>query len=166
MRPDYTLSIWPTTYRDEVDAEINNKITHIHFDAKYRVDNLIEIFGPKDDAVINIDNDLDVEKIEQKNGKYKRADLLKMHAYKDAIRRTHGAYVIYPGELIKINSNDNEVADSNIKYYWKEYHEILPGLGAFALHPRCDMEEKESDTLHIENFLNDIRCHLINNSNN
>ena len=40
---------------------------------------------------------LDAEKAEQRAGNYKRADLLKMHAYRDAIRRSAGAYVLYPG---------------------------------------------------------------------
>ena len=36
-----------------------------------------------------------------------------MHAYKDAIRRTGGAYVLYPGDK-SINQ--------------KGFHEIIPGL--------------------------------------
>jgi predicted component of viral defense system (DUF524 family) len=39
-----------------------------------------------------------IEKAENRKGIYKNADLLKMHAYKDAIRRTGGAYVLYPGD--------------------------------------------------------------------
>jgi hypothetical protein len=46
--------------------------------------------------------------------------MLKMHAYRDAIWRSAGAYVIYPG-----------TAQDPIRMY----HEILPGLGAFALRP-------------------------------
>ena len=40
-----------------------------------------------------------------------------MHAYKDAIRRTGGAYILYPGESEE----------------WRKigFHEVIPGLGAF-----------------------------------
>ena len=92
MRPDYTLSIWPGEISID-QAEREDLIVHIHFDAKYRV-NKIDL-GVDDsmndeqmsEALLN-------EKKEQEEGIYKRADLLKMHAYKDAIRRTSGAYIL------------------------------------------------------------------------
>jgi predicted component of viral defense system (DUF524 family) len=40
LRPDYTLSIWPVGILEE-EAELQELIVHIHFDAKYKVDNLI-----------------------------------------------------------------------------------------------------------------------------
>ena len=58
---------------------------------------------------------------EEERGMYRRADLLKMHAYKDAIRRTGGAYVLYPGTEDRVVSG---------------FHEIIPGLGAFAISPK------------------------------
>ena len=92
MRTDYTLSIWPGEISID-QAEREDLIVHIHFDAKYRV-NKIDL-GVDDsmndeqmsEALLN-------EKKEQEEGIYKRADLLKMHAYKDAIRRTSGAYIL------------------------------------------------------------------------
>lgn len=118
MRPDYTLSIWPGEISME-QAECEDLIVHIHFDAKYRLDRID--LGLDDstneeqisDALLN-------EKKEQEEGVYKRADLLKMHAYKDAIRRTSGAYIIYPG---------------TIQCRLRGFHEIIPGLGAFCLTP-------------------------------
>lgn len=56
---------------------------------------------------------------------YKRGDLLKMHTYNDAIRRTVGSYVLYPGN--EYNSERNEQATV--------YDEILLGVGAFAIRP-------------------------------
>lgn len=49
-----------------------------------------------------------------------------MHTYNDAIRRTIGSYVLYPGD---VGTSD-----------WKNkvfslYDEILPGVGAFAMKP-------------------------------
>ena len=36
VQPDYTISIWPTAFTPE-EAEENELMVHIHFDAKYRV---------------------------------------------------------------------------------------------------------------------------------
>ena len=116
MRPDYTLSLWPCGPEDQLtaeEAERQDLMVHVHFDAKYRIDDLQEIFGKENGLSLE-------EAYSQGEGKYKRDDLLKMHAYRDAIRRTHGAYVLYPGDAQKS---------------WEEYREILPGLGAFSLRP-------------------------------
>ena len=95
FRPDYTLTIWPGDITSE-EAEREELITHIHFDAKYRIEQLFL----RDNTNKNNDevsDDLSEMKREEERGTYKRADLLKMHAYKDAIRRTGGAYILYPG---------------------------------------------------------------------
>ena len=136
MRPDYTLSIWPGDIANAEDAERQDLITHIHFDAKYRIDNLVQEFQK------NNGEDLTHVKHEEERGTYKRADLLKMHAYKDAIKRSAGAYVLYPG-------TENPEPFLN-------FHEIIPGLGAFAISPRNDRIShflKFIDDV-IENFLN------------
>ena len=135
LRPDYTLSLWPFGLKEK-EAEINELITHIHFDAKYKIDNLRKSFSE--------DVDLDVERKEQAEGKYKNADLLKMHAYKDAIRRTGGAYVLYPGD------EDLEPM--------RGFHEIIPGLGAFPIRPSSG----ENGTAKLKEFLHDIIDHFHN----
>ena len=86
LHPDYTLTFWPAQL-SEPEAERQELLVHIHFDAKYRVEDIEGLFGTEgaDDA------DEEVE------GNYKRQDLLKMHAYRDAIKRSQGAYVLYPG---------------------------------------------------------------------
>ncbi len=121
MRPDYTVSLWPADFRAD-EAEAQELMVHVHFDAKYRIDSIDQLFG-RDDAELDtagVAAELSEEKREQKSGRYKRADLLKMHAYRDAIRRTQGAYVLYPGDMSQ---------------RWQGYHEILPGLGAFPIKP-------------------------------
>ena len=118
MRPDYSLSFWPFGITEK-EAEEQELITHIHFDAKYKVENKLKDFIEQ----IEIKNDneyLNEEKKENRSGIYKNADLLKMHAYKDAIRRTGGSYVLYPGY-------------KSVKQ--KGFHEIIPGLGAFPVRP-------------------------------
>ena len=63
-------------------------ITHIHFDAKYKVNNFYELVDTGNNT-----EELDNIKKEEKKGNFKNADLLKMHAYKDALRQTTCAYV-------------------------------------------------------------------------
>lgn len=113
MRPDYTLSVWPLELTEK-QAEKEELIVHVHFDAKYKIDRITELFKA---------NSEDEEDVEKSVGSFKRDDLLKMHAYKDAIRRTGGAYVLYPG--------DKDMRMTG-------FHELIPGLGAFPLRPTSD----------------------------
>ena len=136
MRPDYTLSFWPYGITDE-EAEIQELIVHIHFDAKYKIANLTDLLS----KTTNID--ADAEKEDNRKGIYKNADLLKMHAYKDAIRRTGGAYVLYPG-------------DSSIKK--KGFHEIIPGLGAFPVCP----SKRDDGIGELKAFILEVIEHFIN----
>ena len=120
MAPDYTLSIWPKALSKK-SAEKEEQIVHIHFDAKYKVKN------------------------KKDNSKFKRDDIIKMHAYKDAIKRTAGAYILYPGL-------DNEPTT------FKGFHEVLPGLGAFAIRP----SEEHSGIEHLIGFINKVKMHFLN----
>lgn len=134
LRPDYTLSIWP--FGIEIDqAEVEELIVHIHFDAKYKAESIFEITDQEDG--------LDEEKTANRKGIYKNADLLKMHAYKDAIRRTGGAYVLYPGA---------------VPIERKGFHEIIPGLGAFPVRP----SKQDDGTRELETFINQVIDHFIN----
>jgi predicted component of viral defense system (DUF524 family) len=137
MRPDYTLSLWPDGFTQN-EAEEQELITHVHFDAKYKVDSLEKLFGKEDE-------NLDEEKVEQRVGNYKRADLLKMHAYRDAIRRSAGAYVLYPG-------NEKEQPP------FRGFHELLPGLGAFPLRPNTTDDGSSA----LERFLKEVVAHVCN----
>jgi len=136
LRPDYTLSIWPLGITEH-EAEKQELIVHVHFDAKYKIANFIDYLEKNDDP------ELDKEKIENRKGIYKNADLLKMHAYKDAIRRTGGAYVLYPGDIL-------------IKR--KGFHEIIPGLGAFPVKP----SKTDSGIGVLKVFILEIVEHFLN----
>lgn len=138
MRPDYTLSLWPGEITEQ-EAERQELVTHIHFDAKYRLD---RVLLEDKDAGLDIDKELAEEKQEQEMRIYKRGDLLKMHAYKDAIRRTSGAYVLYPGEKNK---------------ELRGFHEIVPGLGAFSIRPGHWQE----DSIYLKQFLAEVKAHLL-----
>ena len=133
MRPDYTLSLWPVGMSDK-EAEEAELITHVHFDAKYKIDKVKQWFesdGNKE------------EKEETSIGSFKREDLLKMHAYKDAIRRTGGAYVLYPGQESWTRSG---------------FREVIPGLGAFPLKPSMINDGSK----HLVEFIDKVIAHMLN----
>ena len=82
---------------------IENKRYILHFDAKYK---------------LWIDSD-----------SFKNEDIVKMHAYKDAIVGTVGAYVLYPGDKRRL--------------YYERNDERLESVGAFPLSPGEDKGNKE-----------------------
>lgn len=71
-----------------------------------------------------------------------------MHIYRDAIRRSAGAYVLYPG--------------TSEQQRFDEYHEILPGLGAFALRPSTQGPADPQGAAPLRRFLNDVLRHVAN----
>jgi hypothetical protein len=141
LRPDYTLSIWPEEISNSKEAENQELITHIHFDAKYKVNNFYELISQTKNEELTEEEEEKLTKEEEedyKSGNFKNQDLLKMHAYKDAIRRTGGAYVLYPGD-----GKDNP---------FRGFHELIPGLGAFAIKPKKDDKGKE----YLEEFIKKV----------
>lgn len=133
MRPDFSLIVTPMDV-----GPFGQEPILVHFDAKYRVSLLKEIIW--DDAL---------DGAGQRNEEYYRAgavrdDLLKMHAYRDAIRRSAGAYVIYPGD------------DAGQQFF--EFHELLPGLGAFALRPTASGAAAGESALRT--FISDVLDHV------
>jgi hypothetical protein len=102
----------------------------LHFDAKYKLSDL-GLF--KD--VAGVEEDLSHQPV--------RDDLLKMHVYLGAIRRTVGSYVLFPG-----------VGQANDPF--RAYTELLPGLGAFSLRPIAG----GADTQALRTFLDDVLTHV------
>lgn len=151
MQPDFSLKISP------IEEGATYTETWVHFDAKYRVETITQLFGRPGGAQPNTDESREelndnrqtqAEEVfgdaeETTTGRPLRADLLKMHAYRDAIRRSSGAYVVYPG-------TQQELAT--------EYHEILPGLGAFDLRPTRD--GVADGTKALIQFIEDVMEHV------
>ena len=123
-KPDISLQIESVVEgpKEEIGADV-----WVHFDAKYKV----EI----------VSSESDPETIEEA----KKADFSKMHTYRDALRRTAGSYILYPG---------------NQKKQFKEFHEILPGLGAFPLRPADEATEQDRDVLTA--FITSVIDHCAN----
>ncbi|MGG1518760.1 DUF2357 domain-containing protein [Paenibacillus oryzisoli] len=106
----YSLTLRPDcSIRLVIDKKEQSFETFIHFDAKYRINFL------KD----NIEKD-EVE------GFSKNEDIVKMHAYKDAIRGSSGAYVLYPG------------TEESLYYYYPG--SVTPSVGAFPLRTNNDID--------------------------
>lgn len=146
VQPDYTISVWPAEFTKE-QAEQNESMVHVHFDAKYRVEFSETVFGDDGDEEL-IHDRAESGSLQATAAKY--SDLLKMHAYRDAIRRTGGAYVIYPGNA----------ADGRRFEAFEGFHEVLPGLGAFAIRPRADGTAEGMEEL--RHFLESVVEHLAN----
>ena len=136
MRPDYTLRIGSASGETAAFDPIL-----LHFDAKYRLQMLNDVFGFDEEQLEPFSIDRLSTRREARIAA--RSDLLKMHAYRDAIRRSAGAYIIYPG-------TENDIR--------REYHELLPGLGAFAFRPTETGTRDGSDA--IRQFVMDIFDHV------
>lgn len=154
FRPDYTIALFKGKGRTEKEAIEAGDVSYVHFDAKYRITDLSVFISNTDKKVANYLGDsyestltdseskeLELEKAESITNTYQRGDLLKMHTYNDAIRRTMGSYVLYPGD------------DRKGEAKYSLYEEILPGVGAFAVKPSTLMESKNEIKIFIEKLI-------------
>jgi len=121
MRPDASVRLHTERGKD----------VWLHFDAKYKVE--WQEFAT---------DDVDAEEEAERAGKSKRQDLLKMHAYRDAIRNSAAAFVLFPGSVAKS--------------FFFSSHEALPALGAFPLRP----ERVEEDVARLEEFFREALIHV------
>ncbi len=143
--PDYTLVIIPEELADlewqeaEKKAEEQGRIAYLHFDAKYRGENLAGIIG----------SDEKDHPEPKATAKAKTDDLYKMHTYNEAIRRTVGSYVLYPGIASELDKG---------KKTFERYHEIIPGIGAFALRPPSN-EQPPVGLSSVCDFIRNILTH-------
>ena len=153
FRPDYTLVIIPGDITEpkwelaEQEAEQSGRIAYLHLDAKYRVDKLTAILGEGEEE------SSEERRAIKASGKFKNADLYKMHTYNEAIRRSVGSYVLYPGD---------DPMNEPKKNRFERYHEIVPGVGAFALRPNPTGLGAEPKGLQFfVDFLNNLLTHQL-----
>lgn len=142
FRPDYTLEMYPSNYVKSEDAVSEGAVSYIHFDAKYRITDLRNLIGQDENEMTaeQIKEEIDNDKQDSITSTYRRGDLLKMHTYNDAIRRTIGSYVLYPGDF-----------DSKTKNY-RLFEEVLPGVGAFAIKPSIQVDSENA----LKGFITEI----------
>jgi hypothetical protein len=127
MRPDCSIHIRPLSAVEDDSLDI-----WVHFDAKYRVDK-----SPLPEFSADDDDDESPSR-----GSARSDDVIKMHAYRDAIHRTAGAYILYPG--------DERLVE-------RQFTETLPGLGAFPLRPGAD---EPHGVQAISDFLVEVLDHV------
>ena len=150
FRPDYTFVIIPEEFAGhdwpaaELASEASGRIAYLHFDAKYSGENLQGIIGTAEN-----EKDAHEDGQPEPTSVAKNADLYKMHTYNEAIRRTVGSYVLYPG-----SAPEPEKANKR----FKRYHEIIPGIGAFALRPNQENLPPEGLPSLLD-FVSDILTH-------
>lgn len=142
FRPDYTLEVYPSDFIRPEDAVREGAVSYIHFDAKYRITDLRSFIGSDENEMTEeqIKEEVENDKQDSVTNTYKRGDLLKMHTYNDAIRRTVGSYVLYPGDF-----------DSKTKNY-RLFEEVLPGVGAFAIKPSIQADSENA----LKDFISEI----------
>jgi predicted component of viral defense system (DUF524 family) len=137
MVPDASVLIRPTQGRTRVENERDLDVW-LHFDAKYKLDRASSQFEkvPQEREEETALREEDIESVANSQ----RDDLLKMHAYRDAIRRSAGAYVMFPGTSEPLQ--------------FREYVELIPGLGAFPLRPGSEVGSSA-----LRRFLDDVLLH-------
>ena len=138
LQPDYSVCITlePSFLRTP-------DVAWIHFDAKYRVEQHIELFSAPAASDNDIDKEIDLDNESRRLGHTRREDLYKMHTYLDAVKRTAGSYVIYPGTEETV---------------FHRGPEVLPGIGAFPLRP-TETGEAEG-AIALKSFFNGVLDHL------
>jgi predicted component of viral defense system (DUF524 family) len=146
MRPDCSIKIQADEHFTEVSSD--ELAIWLHFDAKYRVEYVDRQFtvSSGDQAKLAAEDE-EIERL----ARSKREDLLKMHAYRDAIRRSAGAYVLYPGD--------------QHQYPFTEHHEVLPGLerSCFALtRMRQSVRASSRNFFAMSSITSPIRRHSTN----
>ena len=112
------------------------------FDAKYRLD--------AENWLAEVTNELtpdDLEDAEHEDqDMFKKADLYKMHTYRDAVLGTRGAYLLFPG--------DGTDASIFVRHRDPAYRSSysIPSVGAFPLRPRRTTEQEAT----LESFLSEL----------
>ena len=127
-KPDISMHVRPVgeVINDEDRASLD---VWVHFDAKYKLEVVEE----------NIDKNMEA------GARVTKDDVSKMHAYRDAIRNSAGAYVLFPGTY---------------QDKFEEFDEILPGVGAFPLRP--EGTESGDDQRALTKFISSVIDHCCN----
>ena len=102
---------YSTPLRPDVTVEVGD-VVHA-FDAKYRIEHLNTVESDVDNGATT----------------YKRADLYKMHTYRDAIKGIRTAFIAYPGSDFMFFERFEEKRAS------PETIALLDGVGAVPLRP-------------------------------
>ncbi len=122
-RFSYSLPLRPDMALEAVDGA--NAGQHL-FDAKFRIDWIESALTEAESA-----QDEDAEELlEERVGTFKRADLYKMHVYRDAIPAARSVWILYPGNKFRFFPQ-NGVSRFDDAFASSE----LDGVGAIPVKP-------------------------------
>jgi predicted component of viral defense system (DUF524 family) len=116
LRPDITLQLL---------SAASSSSLHL-FDAKFRLDRLDSLmpFGVEG-------SEMQAEAAEERTGTFKRADLYKMHAYRDAIVGARSVWILYPGDIARFFAVSGHAFDVHAGSELPD----LAGVGAIPMAP-------------------------------
>lgn len=127
-KPDISMHVRPVG--EVINEEDRSSLdVWVHFDAKYKLEVVEE----------------NIEKNVEAGARVTKDDVSKMHAYRDAIRNSAGAFVLFPGTY---------------QDRFEEFDEILPGVGAFPLRP--EGTESGDDQRALTKFIHSVIDHCCN----
>lgn len=99
------------------------------FDAKFRLDRLRDVMPLREFE--GEDGQLDEE---ERAGTFKRADLYKMHTYRDAIVGSRSVWIMYPGHETRFFAVDREATGDGVP----ADRANIDGVGALPVRPEVD----------------------------
>ncbi len=120
LRPDIALFV----------PEGRNQGLHL-LDAKFRLDRFAQTAEAVDDRPDGREEE--TNKQEERLGRYKLADLYKMHTYRDAIEGARSVWILYPGSETRFFRIDGEQVDDAAALAGR----MLDGVGAIPLRPEA-----------------------------
>jgi predicted component of viral defense system (DUF524 family) len=129
----YSVALRPDIALDVLDGP--NVGWHL-FDAKFRLERLDDILSTEE----QVESSLDAQRSEERRGTFKRADLYKVHAYRDAIAGARSVWILYPGSEYQFFSTDGRPLSSSRNMV----PSVLDGVGAIPLPPFRDAVEVRS----------------------
>jgi predicted component of viral defense system (DUF524 family) len=140
---DFLDASYSTSFRPDLSVlAVGGGTRHwLHFDAKYRLDVVQWAEEVTGSGVEDVEEDLIGPP--EDSELYKKADLYKMHAYRDAILGSRGAYVLFPAQNAK-----PQLFRRHRSSKYRIAHD-LPSVGAFPLRPGT----RGSQEREIEDFL-------------
>ena len=115
---NYTIESYSKSFDPDISIEIfdeSNNLDSIYvFDSKFKV---------------NFYDKADEDDTTEMRRNFKYDDISKMHTYRDALKRAHGAFILYPGT-------------ENALFFETEYidRDLLYGVGAFKIGPGNELD--------------------------
>lgn len=117
--------------RPDIALHVGGSYPRTHFfDAKFRLDPSYALPISDDEESAE---ELEVEVAEERRGTFKKADLYKMHTYRDALRDAGSVWILYPGTDSRFFTTEGERLNLP-----ESIPARLEGVGAMALRPELD----------------------------